>query len=596
MSDFPRPSIPLLRDDTIDLKDLEGDMITWIKYPGVALGDMVFPVWRGCGQDGTAYDMASEALEVDESNYDEDKGVSVSIRGSLMQSLDQGWALYSYSVALQGGERGAESLRQFCYVGVRPQLAAVLPVAQMRDSHDLALDPDSVIGSSTLAVVPPYVAMRPGDTVTLSFVGYYDGELDDTWSQRKELVAADVGMPLTWQVPKSQLSWIEGGHAEVSYRVDYAAGEQSSVSALQTFQIRPAESVRLPAPQVEGHDDDSLDPGHFPNGLYLRILPWADMLDGDHLLVHWIGGREVDSVIKSLRIDTSVIDSGIVEVPIEARWLQANIGSQVQVFYQYAREGVAHSSENLALDIRAPLDLLSPIVDNATAEGGAGENKGVLQANEALSGTYVNVPDSFPLRPGDRLHVHWNGHPAGGQHIADTPVNGQVRRFRIPSTAIAANMGAGETKRFEVFYRLTPEGEAALDSVPFNLRIEPIKRDRYVNVQICQAEAGALSLAKVPDTGADLLLAKWYFMAAGQLLSIEATGVNPSNQPVSLVVRNAQPVTPEEVEAGEINARLIRMFLTSLQMGQSFTLTAKVSFDGGDTWYPFQDLHLPLRP
>lgn len=597
MSDLPKPSIPLLRDDTIDLNDLEGNLPTWIKYPGVGLGDEVFPVWRGCGQDSVAYDYAGEVIEVDDSNYDPEMGVAVAIRGSLLNALDQGWAMYSYSVAPLGGERGLESLRQFCYVGVRPRQAAVLPVAQMRDSHDLALDPDSVIGSTTAAVVPPYLAMRPRDKVTLSFAGYYDdGELDETWSQPKELSAADVGKPLTWQVPKSQLSWIEGGHAEVSYRVEYASGEQASDSAVQTFQIRPADSARLPAPQVEGHDDDSLDPGHFPDGLYLRIAPWPDMQDGDRLLVHWIGGREADSVIKSLRIDTSVIDSGVIEVPIEAHWLLANIGSQVRVFHQYAREGVAHSSEDLTLDIRAPLNLLPPNVEHATAEGGAGENKGLLLAFDARTGAYVDVPDSFPLGPGDRLAVHWDGHPAGGQHIADTPVDGRERRFRIPSTAIAANMGPGETKRFEVFYQLTPEGEEPLKSVPFNLRIEPIARSLYGNVQIAQADSGALSLARVPAAGADLVLARWYFMAVGQLLSIEASGVDAGGQPVNLMVRNAAPVTAAEVAAEQIEARLVRMFLESLQMGQNFTLTARVSFDGGGSYYPFKDLNLPLRP
>ena len=123
MSDLPTPSIPLLRDDTIDLKDLEGDLATWIKYPGFAHGDEVFPVWRGCGQDSAAYDYVGEVIEVDDSNYDPEMGVAVTIRGSLLNALDQGWAMYSYSVALQGGERGPESLRQFCYVGVRPRQA-----------------------------------------------------------------------------------------------------------------------------------------------------------------------------------------------------------------------------------------------------------------------------------------------------------------------------------------------------------------------------------------------------------------------------------------------------------------------------------------
>lgn len=597
MSEFPEPSIPLMDDyNTIDLGDVGPQLQTWIKYPGMALGDKVYPNWRGCGADKQAYDMAGFSIEVSEdAGYDATLGLPVPIPATVLIGLDQGWVMYSYTVALQGGAIGPESLRQFCYVGVRSGLAALLPVAQLRDSHDLTLDPDLVVGSSTAAVVPPYLAMRVQDKVTLTFAGYYDGELDDEWSQAKTLVAADLGKPLVWQVPKGQLSWIEDGYAEVGYRVDYAGGEGSSESPLQTFQIRTEESSRLIAPWIEGYaPGEDLDPGYFPDGLVVHVAPWADMRDGDRLLLHWLGEREAGNVTKELRIDPSMVDSGIILLRIEPEWLQASLGGEVHMFYQYAREGAAHSGEALTLPIRQPLDLQPPIVDKATAEGGNGENKGVLLAQNALTGTYVDVPASVVLPPDVSLEVHWDGHPAGGKHVATSPVGGEGRRFQIPASAIAANIAEGDSKRFEVFYRVLEDEKPAVDSQPFNLRIEPADRQRYPSPQCAQAGAGVLSLARVPAAGADLSLAEWYFMAEGHLLTLEAKGVTAAGQPVTQVVRNAQPVTAAEFAARRIEAKLIKAFLSSLWIDQNFTLTARVSYDGGESQVLFQDTNLKL--
>jgi len=591
MNPFPRPFIPLLQGtDTIDLGELDGVLETYIKYPGIALGDWVYPVWRGCGADGQAHDLVEPAVEVSEDNgYSEANGLPVSIPRELLLALDQGWLLYSYSVAPQGGAIAPESLRQFCHVGVRTP-----PVAQMRDAHDLVLDPDNVTGSFALAVVPPYGAMRPGDKVILTFIGYWEGEEEDRWTQDKPVTRADIGKPLAWQVPKGNVSFIEGGYAEVLYHIEYVSGERSLDSPVQIFQIGPETSPRQPAPWVDGHEgEDNLDPGVFPDGLYLHVPAWPGMSDGDWLLLHWVGGRPDGSVIKSVRMDASLVDTGVVEIWIEPEWLLANVGGDVRVFHQFARAGRSLSSETLSLGIRQPLDLLPPVVDKATAEGGSGENKGVLDAALAVSGVYVDVPSGVPLGPDDLLEVHWAGHPAGGQHVATTPANADnPRRFRVPSTAVAANIG-GEAKRFDVFYRLSPGGGAPQKSVPFHLRIEPFPVDRYPNVECLQANT-ELSLSKVPESGADLRLRNWYYMAEGQLLIIEARGVNDQNQQRDLIVRDAAPVTADEFAAREITAKLSKEYLASLQLGQSFLLEARVSYDGGETWIEFRDTNLKL--
>lgn len=104
---------------------------------------------------------------------------------------------------------------------------------------------------------------------------------------------------------------------------------------------------------------------------------------------------------------------------------------------------------------------------------------------------------------------------------------------------------------------------------------------------------GELSFAKVPSEGADLTSLSWMFMAEGQLLTLKATG-NVGALPAELVVRNGLPVTAKEVIDQRISAKLSRAFLNQLNRNDDFTLKASVSFNGGDTYMPFEDSHIKL--
>ena len=601
MTDYPHPSIPGLPADlVIDLDELGGESLhTFIKYPGMVEGDVLYPNWRGCAADGKPVDMAGIALEVEAgSGYTPELGMPFEITNPVLTALDQGWALYSYATRHLGSEQpGPESMRHFLYIGRRPVQMPALPVAQMQDAHDLALDPD-LIGQAGAAVwVPPYQSMQVGDKLTLQWRGYWENEPEPPFNVSKTLVAADIGQPLKFVIPRIQVALIEDGHAEIDYRVEYSGISTTSTSARQTIVIEPPTTARLPALRVKGHDsDEPLDPGLFPDGVTLQIDAWPSILDGDQVLLHWISARDSNSTSKSLRVDTSTVDSGFLAIHLEPEWLVANQGETVSVFYQFARGGNALSSAPLTLTIRTPLDLTPPLVERATAEGDAGEFKGVLLAEHATSGAYVKLPEALPSGPDYHYEVHWQGHANGGRHIATEPVSAnEPKRFLIPASAVAANMADGEDRRFPVFYRLPGEGQGAQDSAPFNLRIAPLPRSRYPQVQCTQAQGTfTLSLASIPAGGADITLAKWVFMAAGQWLHLEITGVGSTGGAKQLVVRNNTPVTAAEVAKGSIDGKALKAFFTTLQVDQNLTFKARVSFDGGASWVQFNDTNIKL--
>ncbi|VVO42916.1 hypothetical protein [Pseudomonas fluorescens] len=597
---LPYPTISDLQDgDWIDLDKLGSQpLLTYIKYDTIALNDRLWPNWRGCSAQGEVRDFANARVDVTvEGGYTPSLGMPVHVPNDVLTFLNQGWAFYSYAVGLPGdpNTRGPESRRIFCYVGKRPVPATLLPVVQIKESHGLALDPKAIGSAGATAVMAPYRAMSVGDSVTFTWQGYSSAGVpeDEPHTEMITLKVVHLAQPLEFSVPRSQVIVIPGGYAEISYCIEYAGGlGQKSVSEQQTIRIvAPDPDSLLPEITIKDYDGGPIDPQR--DGLTLQIKPlYAGIQDGDGVLMHWTGVRSA-SVIKSLRVDRSTLDSGVLEFYLEPKWLLANSGAKVTVSYQYARAGAGESGKPLQLEVSRPLNLPPPLVEGATGEG---EGNGYLRAE--TTGAYVNVPESATVGPNDMLKMHWEGHPNGGRHVA-SPIGGTGKRFFIPGTAIAANMSEGEDKRFPVFYSVTPQGGVAKPSRHFNLRILPQPSTVYPDVQCKEAQGTrTVSLRRVDALGANLYIGEgrfpaWPFMAEGQPLTIEATGV-PVTGSGRVTVRNAVPVTAAEFTNKKIDAKLIRAFLLSLKRNEQFTLKAKVSFDGGETYTPFDDASFTL--
>lgn len=605
-TDWPAPEIPGLVDgNTVDLDELGiGNLKTFIKYTDIAPGDAIYPNWRSCSAQGDIYDMADSRINVTVGGgYTEEMGMPVEIPNALVVAVDQGRVFYSYSVWLRGNSdnAGPESSRRFVYVGQRPSAIGALPVVQIMESHDLHLDPRA-LGPIVKALIAPYRAMREGDTVRFRFEGYDDwGNLDEVWQSQKIVGVNDIDRPLTVDIPRSQFDFIEGGHALLSYTVEYTDTLITGSSLVQAVQISAPTTplqpvIRLGNPEnPESPIGDTLDPTQLPAGITLQVPPYAGARIGDCVLLYWLTSNLDSRVCQALLLDQSNIESGVLLFRLPAQVLKNSIGEEVRVFYQYAQEGMAQTSQVLSLMVREPLDLIAPSVEGATSEAMPGDNKAYLAATSTkLNGAFVILPPSLVIGAGDQVEVHWEGHPEGGRYIATHPYGAEnPRRFQIPSTAIAANMeesDSSEAKRFAVFYRFTPAGGVPDDSGSLQLRILPLLQDEYTSVQFHEGYlvGNTLSLTSVPETGVDLRLDKWVFIAAGLMVTIRASGLNGSNSPIFVDVRNpGRPVTAQEAISGIANEKLPKNFLRQLKLNSPITLTATVSFDGGGAFVSF---------
>ena len=586
------PSVPDLNESNeLDLDALGNqDLLTYIKYTGMQDGDLLRPRWIGASISGEPFDDVGAVRQVGPDDLV--SGHPVIIKNEDIRAAAGGLAVYSYSV-----NEGPESLRKICYLGLRPKPAAeTLSVLHALPSHDLTLQPRALPSNGVITlVVAPYQAMQVGDKITVKLVGYdEDGVEDDDWST---VLTVDKDhfdkKPLSANVPKNWFSFLEDGCVEGHYRIALADGS-SLDSPAQRWKIDSSATLPglLDAAAIEGHTEgEPMDPARFRNGLTLRVPGYPGMAVSDHVVLHW--RSPAGDLIQAARVDLSSVTADSMYFRVPAENLVHNAGASVRLTYQYGREGGNLGSRELLIDVALIRTLLAADVRSAIPENAPGSGR--IPALEARGGVYVVVPPDT-LAPGERAEVHWMGQSALGQYVAKSPVSeANPLRFLIPQDYVPANFGRGdrdESRRFPVFYRLIG-ANGHVDSLPYNLRITPVPSANYPQINCTQADAGGLSLSRVPAAGADLTLGTWLFGKEGQLLTLVASGLTATGE-VEEVILDSVPVTAEQAEKG-VQAKLPRAFLQGLVMGERFTLSPRLSFDGGDYYTPFRSITLTLN-
>lgn len=598
LDELPAPRIEGLTDaNEIDLDKLGADDLrTIVKYEGMAINDRVRVSWLGRGATGKVFDyIANFTIE----NKDLPEGLVVPIENQHLVNAAGGEAFYSY-VFEPGTPEQAESLREVCYIGLRPRAQGeMLSVLQAVQSHGLIIQPDKLPSNGLTVMVPRYQAMREGDKVTLRIVGYEsDGTEDDTWT--REVVVGKSHFDkqaISDVVGKSFFDWIDPGYVEASYTIDFVDGGQldSPVQRL-TVDSNSALPGYLDKPVIEGYNEgDLLDPSKYPDGLLLKLPEYPGIADSDYIVMLWSvpgGGRQW---LPSSRVDPSTRASDAITFLISQDLLAESQSAKVSVSYLYGRQGAGLRSQVLEVDVDRARIPAAPNIDRAETDGLP--NTGYILAGESASGVYVDVPAKDVLE-GEVPQVHWCGRTSFGQYVAKEPVSeANPLRFLIPPEYIPANMGQGEkdfSQQFDVFYRLHREGDY-VQSMAYKLRIKPLATDAYPSVTCQYADADGLSLAKVPENGwANLYLDTWKFVAAGQLLTIEMSGIDVAERPVRVIVREAKAVTADEARNGVVE-RLQKDDLRKLKLNNPFTLSARVSFNGGEHFFAFRPYSPTLR-
>ncbi|MBF8777298.1 hypothetical protein [Pseudomonas fulva] len=584
------PSVPALgTGDNLDLSDLGSQPLeTFLNDPALKVGDWVSPHWRGCAADGEVIDIITSFKIM----VIEPRGVPFSIRNENLQRLSGGYVFYSY----QPGNiprPDDESLRLFFTIDRPAEQAQTLAVAQLREAHDLVIDPLPISEDLTVAV-PPYQAMSVGDTLIYDWVAYFAGSPQPPYSQSHQVSERDIGTVVGMTLPRSEvMPLFDGDHAELSYRIQYASGgdSESPVQQIDIVESGPPLSPLLPKPLIEGHDGSSdLDPRVMLDGFTLLIDDYPDLQLGDQLVVYLEGP---DLSLRGIRADVSTVASRQLQVRVEASWFNDElIGKPLRLSYQVARLGAAWHSEVLEITVRRPLYLPWPLIDAAIPESGDEENQGTVTPERVRWGAQVRVPLAAETNDGE-VWMHWEGHASTGNVIVKQADPADPRLFHIPAAAIPANLG----KRLNVYYSLHLPDQAPYLSPAFDLKVADYITTRFPVIQGHGDELidGKLSLAALKGGQAHFSLDAWPFMAPGQCLTISAAGAaEAGGDELRHVMRDAQPVSDEEYYLGTVQAELPAVFLRRLKLNSVLRVSVQVSFDDGESFKVFPHLEPQL--
>ncbi|WP_236238409.1 hypothetical protein [Pseudomonas faucium] len=567
--------------DEVDLDELgSDDLVVRFTYDSIEIGDQVSIRWSGADYLGAPVEY-SLVIDIEPSNFDPSTGwAQVVVLNQFVIQARDGYAFFSFTPP-----SASESLRAFCFVGVRWGRFEQMPVAQVRESHALFIDSRQLGAAGATVLVPPYSAMQVGDQVTLFFVGYEsDGAYDDTWQRTLSVTADLLGRPLSWSVPRGQFGFIEQGHAEIHYEVAFRDQSVRLQSPVQTFRIDPVPAMPAPLPAltVDGYSGGPLDPVLFPNGLTLRVPAYAQAMVNDWLMLH----VDDDPAQQHQRLDLSSLESGMVFFQLPAQRLEGL--ARLSLAYQLAREGLAWRSEVLEIELVLRREFPALSVRNAVSETVPDEPiRAVLAGNFATAGALVDFPD-IQLQPDESLEVYWEGRSAMGTAViplASVPEQGlPIEKWHVAAN-LEDNPGSRE-KRFPVYYKVLPAG---YESEHLHLSITPLPQSNYPTIRCTPNRGSSIHLADITGAHATLTLDSWPFMSAGQILNITIAGVvNGGTYPVNL---RKSAVTAEEVARNEVVVLLDKSTLEALDNNSTFTLNVSANFEGdpdSSSWTRFE--------
>jgi len=245
-------------------------------------------------------------------------------------------------------------------------------------------------------------------------------------------------------------------------------------------------------------------------------------------------------------------------------------------------------SKPVELEVKAkpvPRNFTWPLVPKAT-----GTAQTIRLALDGIAAPLlVQVPETAVIYPDETTSVHWGEPGTFGYHHAPLEYLGQNRRYEIPLAKVVAHAG----KLVEVGYRiLAQEGELPSALRKVNVQAPPPSAYRSPSVQGAGVSGTQVYLSRVA-TWTDVLMDPWYLMFPEQKVTIEVSGVLPGSGEAKETLLDGYEVKASDVTAG-IKTRLGKVFLQRLAVPSSFTITSKLSFDGGESWRISKSINLSL--
>lgn len=434
------------------------------------------------------------------------------------------------------------------------------------------------------AVIPEYVGQKYYDLVTLILIGTYVNG-NPYYDEYEDIAGDGDGLRLIPNGPNGDIAKLEGGTLRIYYLVENENGLRPP-SQDRLYNVgQPAASLAEPRILEAPGPLYQFDPSVSPGDANVRVLPDADIKDGDTVRVYALGNAAGGT-------------PSIPPFPVTAFWEgrtlpftlpRANVIANTVMRIYYARErqnAPTRFSHEVRMGVGAKLDYPAPQVLEAT---GTGHNTALLNPRHVLTPPVVTIrviSDKFP--PSADIKVFITGKPGIGMpDIPAKPARPEPGtnyvNFTVPNTFVPAYLG----ERCTVYYNVIEVGKST-KSDDLELSVGAFTQDELDLVSIPQAPDNVI----IANEGNDVEINKWPFISTAQAVFIELKSA--TNHPL----RAGRKVSSAELGAGKTQDLIPANYLQGLSSDDEITIEARVSLDGSGsliTAIPFKSVSYRIK-
>lgn len=468
--------------------------------------------------------------------------------------------------------------------------------------------PDVPGGETNL--LPRNAWADPGNPLRVEFKPWYDTPPSDDGTERVDVFLDDNETNIigtrTWPLPMDPADYfieiaagkLPQGEHQISFIMENFQGvsarshpftvtidKQAPLLNASSELIFPAE-VRPP----NSIDIDYLARPENNDQVIATVPAYTTAAPGDVVIATW--KNPANSASQELRSQplTHLNYNDPVKLTFTGEFIRAMGDGPRVVFYRVEDRASNPSAESTPVDldvaaIRPPRFAPNPWVLEIEDDP---SDWGPLDPLNALNGVTVRIPDKAVYFRDDRVEVQF-GEPGTAGEIT-VPVPWGTKEVKIPPENVAAYF----KKSMLVNYIIYPPEGSNKPSDFLEVAVREFPPARFSPPQLVSPHSDPVFKSAISDSGLPAHQRTWNFISTRSLITITVSGRDQGNVTRSRTVLNKEPVTLAQMTGG-VPATLPKDFMMSLKSDERFKVLTQVSFDDGESWFPFPELTPMLR-
>nr|WP_315446271.1 hypothetical protein [uncultured Pseudomonas sp.] len=425
--------------------------------------------------------------------------------------------------------------------------------------------------------IPWYPGRNSSDLINLIWQAQAPGGSTVYYEDPRPVGDIAENQPVQRNVSNAEIRRFNGLNVKVFYTVTNSETALLSVRESLVFPMQVG--VALPTfdrPEVEGADNDVLDPDKVPPLGATLVVPYLGTRDKDRVTWRWRGSASGGST--SGHIDLIPATAGKpVRITVAKQYVTANLNGTVVADYSIQRAGATvGNSHELTLRIGTALDLDAPKIKEAN--GSTSLNP--LAAKDSLTA----IVDYTGMAIGDDIVVTWTGTTPNGSDTSEkTPVTTLgPQSIPLKNAVVAFNLGKAVTVSYTVTRGSAPVPSKVLPLTVLAIPQEDPALGKPLITQAANNGEGPELDVRALTANATIRINSWPLIALKQYvwLRVEGTNKDESKYDKTFLQPPGSQTNQGWVDQGYYLHQIPLADLQNLKDGSDLTLYFKAGLGG----------------